>query len=209
MATRFVTPDVGPTRLVKQDDSMMQACTALAVVVIVLVVLYFLDMWNPMKSMFTPEQTMSANQLYQWTKLGMAVNPNNPANSFELWRHSVVPLSQNDYQLRSMDGKRYAVVYEKGALQDGQDIHARIYWPNPAAAPHKLVVQLDKKENMHPDKFNMNSSMVPLSVGNEVPVPHKFTSSGPKIKGYADMMPYAMVREGLKNDQKSTPVNAL
>ena len=193
----------------KETNNVMQACTALAVLVIVLVVLYFLNMWNPMMMQsFTPEQRMSSEQLYQWTKLGMAMNPNNPENSFELRRHSVVPLSQNDYQLRSMDGKRYAVVYEKGVLKDGDMIRdARIYWPNPAAAPHELVVALDKKETMHPDKFNMHASMVPLTAGNEVRVPRKYRS-GRTVKGYADMMPYAMVREGLKNDKKATPVNS-
>jgi len=201
MGTRFLTPDVGPTRLVKENDSMMQACSVLAVVVIVLVVMYFLGMWEPL----TPEQSMSASQLYQWTKLGMAVNPNNPTNSFELWRHSVVPVSENNYMLRSMDGKQYAVLYETGVLKNGDRVQGWEYWPNPATIPHNLVVQLDKKENMGPGRFNMNASLVPLTVGNEVPVPPRYRG-GPKIKGYADMMPYAMVREGLKNDQKMTPL---
>lgn len=205
MATKFLTPETGPG-LVKENQDMMQACTALSVVVIVLVVLYFLWPWM---QKFTPEQTMSADQLYQWTKLGMAVNPNNPDNSFELWRHSVVPLSENNYQLRSMDGKKYAVLYQTGVLQDGDKVSGWMYWPNPATIPHELVVMLDKKEKMRPDKFNMHASMVPLTAGNEVPVPPRYRSSGPVIKGYADMMPYAMVREGLKNDQKATSLNNL
>jgi hypothetical protein len=205
MATRFYTSDNGSTKLVKENDTMMQACTALAVVVILLVVLYFLGMWDPMKSRFTPEQSMSASQLYQWTNLGMAMNPNNPADSFELWRHSVVPISQNNYQLRSMDGKRYATVYSTGVLKDGDQIQGWEYWPSPATVPHTLVVQLKQKEGLGPGKFNMHASMVPLTVGNEVPVPRRY-QGGPQIRGYADMMPYAMVREGLKHDQKSTPV---